>query len=205
MNTILMENTQLVMCLKPSRVFVRHGVSSKMSFRSARSPFPDPVGLWLTNLLVIRFTHTREESPGKTATVPQVNVRTAAKGPPTWRERLTEIISSFLHCWDRSRMPLTKSLLALTYAFPASSIPLHSFTSCRGRGTNISTVDQQQRHSHSTGYINCNQGADTMRTWGCFSAKIITVLSYEKMWITGFVWNVLGIFQKKQQHHVVTF
>lgn len=154
-------------------LFVRHGVSSKMSFRSARSPFPDPVGLWLTNLLVIRFTRTREESPGKTATVPPVNVRTAAKGPPTWRERLTEIISSFLHCWDRSRMPLTKSLLALTYAFPASSIPLHSFTSCRGQGTNISTVHQQQRHSHSTGYINCNQGADTMRTWGCFSAKVM--------------------------------
>lgn len=27
---------------------------------------------------------------------------------------LTDIISSFLHCWDRSLMPLTKSLLALT-------------------------------------------------------------------------------------------
>lgn len=187
MNTILMENTQLVMRLKPSRVFMRRGVSSKMPFRSGRCPFPDPVGLWLTNLLVIRFTRTQEESPGKTATVPQANVRIAAKGYQTWRERLTEIISSFLHCWDRSRMPLTKSLLALTYAFPASSIPLHSFTSCRGQGTNISTVDQQQHHSHPTGYSNGNQGGDTMRTFclQCFSAKIIIVLSYEKMWITG--------------------
>ena len=48
---------------------------------------------------------------------------------PTNDEFLTEIISSFLHCWERSRIPLTKSLLAVTYAFPASIIPLHSFTS----------------------------------------------------------------------------
>lgn len=42
--------------------------------------------------------------------------------------KLTEIISSFLQWWDKSRMPLTKSLLALTYTRPASIIPLHSFT-----------------------------------------------------------------------------
>lgn len=42
---------------------------------------------------------------------------------------LTEIISSFWQCWDRSRIPLTNSLLAPTYAFPASIIPLQSFTS----------------------------------------------------------------------------
>lgn len=42
--------------------------------------------------------------------------------------KLTEIISSSLQWWDKSRMPLMKSLLALMYARPASIIPLHSFT-----------------------------------------------------------------------------
>lgn len=137
MNMNLMENTQSVRRLKPSRVLMRHGVRHKMSFQSARSQFPDPVGLWLTNLLVIRLTRTPVESPGKTATRPRANIQKAEKRHQTGRERLTEIISSFLHCWDRSRMPLTKSLLALTYVFPASIIPLHSFTSCRGQRTDV--------------------------------------------------------------------
>lgn len=66
---------------------------------------------------------------------------------------LTEIIWSFWQCWDRSRIPLTKSLLAPTYAFPASIIPLQSFTSWGGdrrpfRGDqtcDASPRDQQRR------------------------------------------------------------
>lgn len=59
---------QLVGRLKPSRVLMQLGVSNKLPFHSATSPFPDPVAPWLTNLLVITFTRTQVESPGKTAT-----------------------------------------------------------------------------------------------------------------------------------------
>lgn len=123
----------------------------------ARSKFPDRIWCSLTNLLVIRFTQScmantqrgRGKSPFHetlTLTVLSTNRqknmanKTTIKGILVHKEllnemtrthqNLTEIVSSFLHCWDKSRMPLTKSLLALTYVFPASIIPLHSFTSC---------------------------------------------------------------------------
>lgn len=65
-------------------------------------------------------------------------------------QNLTEIISSFLHCWDRSRMPLTNSLLALMYAFPASIIPLHSFTSWRGKKSHPDgSIKRQMNNSWS--------------------------------------------------------
>lgn len=50
-------------------------------------------------------------------------------------QSLTVIIWSFWQCWDRSRIPLRNSLLAPTYAFPASIIPLQSFTSLGGGQT----------------------------------------------------------------------
>lgn len=45
-------------------------------------------------------------------------------------------------------MPLTKSLLALTYAFPASIIPLHSFTSCGDK-----QIKEWNADFHNTGLI----------------------------------------------------
>lgn len=59
---------------------------------------------------------------------------------------LTEVTWSLWQCWDRSRIPLTNSLLAPTYAFPASIIPLQSFTSWGGREDRVS----RGRHAGST-------------------------------------------------------
>lgn len=58
--------------------------------------------------------------------------RNRAKRDCVW---FTSMTSSLVDCWASSRIPLTNCLLAALYAFPASIIPIHSFTNYKEEST----------------------------------------------------------------------